>query len=134
MTHFTTHPCRVPTTPGLFLISGEGPEKNVLNSLDWGWLLLIKSQFIRWFFIDYSIFPSGWSKINNDHFSENRNFEHINMSAVIEGSATNRTKSYSNILIYNRVPKCGSSTMYFLLKRLKIYNCFTPEEYNTSWK
>ena len=46
----------------------------------------------------------------------------LNMSGIIEGSDTNRTKSDSNILIYNRVPKCASSTMKALLSRLIIDN------------
>ena len=73
-------------------------------------------------------------EINNDHFSENRNFEHVNMSAMIEGSATNRTKSDSNILIYNRVPKCASTTMEALLSGLRRRNNFEVETSKVYWK
>ena len=56
------------------------------------------------------------------------------MSAIIEGSATNRTKSDSNILIYNRVPKCASTTMEALLSGLKRRNHFTIETSKIYWK
>ena len=62
------------------------------------------------------------------------NFDFVNMSVIIESSATNRTKSDSNILIYNRVPKCASTTMLALLSRLKIWNNFTVETSNIYWK
>ena len=68
------------------------------------------------------------------HFSENGNFDYVNMSAIIEGSATYRTKSDSNILIYNRVPKCASTTMEALLSGLKRRNHFTVETSKIYWK
>ena len=54
-----------------------------------------------------------------DYFSENGNFDFVNMSATIETSTSNRTNSDSNILIFNRVPKCASTTMEALLSKLK---------------
>ena len=56
------------------------------------------------------------------------------MSGMIEGSATNRTKSGSHILLYNSVPKAGSVTMITLLKRLKIVNHFTVKQDREWWK
>ena len=41
----------------------------------------------------------------------------------IETIGTNRTKD-SNILIYNRVPKCGSATMNIFLRKLSYQNSF----------
>ena len=68
------------------------------------------------------------------NFSENGNFDSVNSSAIIEGSSTNRTKSDSNILIYNRVPKCASTTMFYLLSGLKSRNHFTIEQSGITWK
>ena len=75
-----------------------------------------------------------WSKSTIDHFSENGNFDYVNMSATIEGSDSNRTNSDSKILIYNRVPKCASTTMEALLSKLKIRNHFNIETSKVYWK
>ena len=56
------------------------------------------------------------------------------MSVIIESSATNRTKSDSKILIYNRVPKCASTTMENLLSGLKRRNHFSVERSEIYWK
>ena len=100
--------------------------------------------FIMWFLLSflslffYNHFGVCKSQLKSKstiyHFSENGNFDYVNMSTLIEGSATNRTKSDSNILIYNRVPKCASTTMLTLLSRLKIGNNFTVESSNIYWK
>ena len=69
-----------------------------------------------------------------DYLSENGNFDFVNMSATIEASTSNRTNSDSNILIYNRVPKCASTTMEALLSKLKSRNNFTIETSKIYWR
>ena len=48
-------------------------------------------------------------------------------------SGENRTKE-SNILIYNRVPKCGSTTMTAILKKLSFKNKFTLKNGVEHWQ
>ena len=56
-----------------------------------------------------------------------RNLQHIHPSAI------NRSSS-SNILVYNRVPKCASSTMVALIKMLAIRNSFSFKSSQTYWR
>ena len=67
-------------------------------------------------------------------FSSNGNFDFVNPSQVIRASDTNRTKSESRILIYNRVPKCASTTMNALISRLRKTNRFRHETSKIYWK
>ena len=46
---------------------------------------------------------------------------------------TNRTQPNSEILIFNRVPKCGSSTMNEVLDHLSSINNFTHKSWNVYW-
>ena len=49
--------------------------------------------------------------------------DEVSLSSSVEPSANNRTKTGSNILLYNRVPKCGSTFLKQLLRKLgKIFN------------
>jgi len=78
---------------------------------------------------------NGWNladiqlreKKAENHFQQLKNVPiHVKSYTDIEPSGKNRTRD-SNVLIYNRIPKCASTTMQFIIKHLQRINSFKAE-------
>ena len=66
--------------------------------------------------------------VNNGNFEKD-----LTVKSVIKYTSENRTFN-SNILIYNRVPKCGSTTMKQLLIKMSKKNNFKYHHSKLFWK
>ena len=62
------------------------------------------------------------------------NFDNVDMSQTIKETHINRTKPNSKILIYNRIPKCASTTMNDFISKLRKRNHFYVKHSNLFWK
>ena len=91
-----------------------------LNGTSNSWTMLdIRRRFIG---------PNIPYGVNNGNFETD-----LTVKSVIESTSVNRTFN-SNILIYNRVPKCGSTTMKQFLVKMSQRNKFKYEHSQLFWK
>lgn len=86
--------------------------------------------FILIFPVPYFLLVNKTNLANLTNISGLRQYfdtDEVALSSSVEPSANNRTKTGSNILLYNRVPKCGSTFLKQLLRKLgKIFNIIQP--------
>ncbi|CAM1295130.1 Uncharacterised protein g1200 [Pycnogonum litorale] len=90
------------------------------NFLTRSQLLFISFTLIG--FVSYSILVFVAKSVSQDVFNSIVDRWISEYDDAIEPSATNRTVGDTGLLIYNRIPKCGSTTFNLLLKSLSQRN------------
>ena len=112
-------------------VTKEEPKKEALKQSNNNLYEPLDDTSSSWTMLDIRrrfIGPNKPYGVNNGNFDND-----LTVKSVIKPTSENRTFN-SNILIYNRVPKCGSTTMKQLLVKMSHRNNFKYQHSQLFWK
>ncbi len=89
----------------------------------------------NWVLGDVRRAPVGelYTQIDNDELPKFQRLDHKLIIGDIEPSSRNRSKESANILIYNRVPKCASTSVKRVIELMGLRLGFNATPANVYW-